>query len=102
MQELAPPLAWLDGGGQQQQQPLPAQVASDGSQDAADLKQVATAWKHIRTVASKDDGRTPDLYDLLSHSVRETQYSFQPQGVSPGGGAGSMQRPDAPSWEEVE
>jgi hypothetical protein len=28
------------------------------------------------------DSRPGDLYDRLSHSVRETQYSFQPQGVS--------------------
>ena len=47
----------------------------------ADVEQVATAWKHCKNVA-RDEGRTPDLFDLLSHSVRESQYSFPPQGVS--------------------
>ena len=47
----------------------------------ADVEQVATAWKHCKSVA-RDEGRTPDLFDLLSHSVREAQYSFPPQGVS--------------------
>lgn len=49
---------------------------------AADVELVASAWKHIRSLSSANDGRTPDFYDLLTHSVRETQYSFQPQGVS--------------------
>ncbi len=48
-----------------------------------DIEQVSTAWKHIKTVC-REDAKSADLYDLLSHSVRETQYSFQPQGVRPG------------------
>lgn len=38
------------------------------------------AWKHCKDV-SRDDARAPDLYDLLSHSIREKQYSYPPQGV---------------------
>lgn len=45
------------------------------------ISDASSAWKHCKNV-SRDDGRAPDLYDLLSHSVRETQYSFPPQGVS--------------------
>jgi len=50
------------------------EVARGGIADSYD------AWKHCKDV-SRDDSRTPDLYDLLSHSVRETQYSFPPEGV---------------------
>lgn len=39
------------------------------------------AWKHLKNVVRDGDAKSADLYDLLSHSVRETQYSFQPQGV---------------------
>jgi hypothetical protein len=56
-------------------------TASGGETAAGDVQEAAAAWKHCKNVA-RDDGRTPDLYDLLSHSVRETQYSFPPQGVS--------------------
>jgi len=51
-----------------------SQLMGDGVIDAHD------AWKHCKDV-SRDDARRPDLYDLLSHSVRETQYSFPPPGV---------------------
>ena len=46
-----------------------------------DIEQVSSAWKHVRNVI-REDAKPADLFDLLSHSVRETQYSFQPQGVS--------------------
>ena len=48
---------------------------------AADVEEVSGAWKHVRNVV-REDAKSAELYDLLSHSVRETQYSFQPQGVS--------------------
>lgn len=38
------------------------------------------AWKHCKDV-TREDVRPPDLYDLLSHSVGETQYAFPPKGV---------------------
>jgi hypothetical protein len=40
------------------------------------------AWKHCKDV-TREDTRPPDLYDLLSHSVGETQYAFPPKGVRP-------------------
>jgi hypothetical protein len=60
--------------------PPPAPTAADAA--APDLDAVSSAWKHVRGV-SREEGRTPDLYDLLSHSQRDSQYSFQPPGVSP-------------------
>lgn len=41
----------------------------------------SAAWKHVKNVV-KDDGKPVDLHTLLTHSVRETQYSLQPSGVS--------------------
>ena len=40
----------------------------------------SAAWKHVKIVV-KDDGKPVDLHTLLTHSVRETQYSLQPAGV---------------------
>lgn len=71
----APPMprAWMDF-----QQRGPA-AASNSEAPRGDIHEASSAWKHCKNVA-RDDGRTPDLYDLLSHSVRESQYSFPPQG----------------------
>jgi hypothetical protein len=73
-----PPAAWsFDGqGGMPGGDEIVSrsQLMRDGVVDAHD------AWKHCKDV-SRDDARRPDLYDLLSHSVRETQYSFPPPGV---------------------
>ena len=73
----APPTAWADTG-PLRSGPSPSQAPPPAL--AAGPEQLATAWKHVRNVVSADS-RPADLYDLLSHSVRETQYSFQPQGV---------------------
>lgn len=74
---LPPPTAWAADAARPALPPAPpAQAAS--------LEQLGQSWKHVRNVVSADS-RPADLYDLLSHSVRETQYSFQPQGVSGGG-----------------
>lgn len=82
-----PPAAWADVG--PARQPSPARPLPSA---AATPDQLAQAYKHVRSVV-QSEGRTPDLYDLLSHSVRETQYSFSPQGVSgplgEAGGGGS-------------
>lgn len=72
----APPSQWADLGSL----PRPANQMAPAT-DIGDLEQVSGAWKHVRNVVAHD-ARTPDLYELLSHSVRETQYSFQPSGVS--------------------
>lgn len=70
---FAPPTAWADTG--PARHPSPARLPTPS---AAGTEQLSSAWKHIRNVAS-ETGRQADLYDLLSHSVRETQYSFQPR-----------------------
>ena len=75
----APPAAWADLGAPSR--PSPQALARAAG--AGDVERVATSWKHVRNVVAHD-ARTPDLFELLSHSVRETQYSFQPQGVSNG------------------
>ncbi|KAL4425159.1 hypothetical protein ABPG77_008264 [Micractinium sp. CCAP 211/92] len=84
-----PPAAWADVGPVQQPSPTrrPASVA-------ATPDQLAQAYKHVRSVV-QSEGRTPDLYDLLSHSVRETQYSFSPQGWP------SLVRPLSPVLSEM-
>eukprot|EP00887_Chlorella_sp_A99_P007116 scaffold2.g7116.t1 len=72
----APPSAWADLG-----RPRPsAQVAPAAG--TGDVGELSASWKHIRNVVAHD-ARTPDLFELLSHSVRETQYSFQAQGWPP-------------------
>lgn len=68
-----PPTAWADTGPS-------LQLSATAPAPAASLDQLSQAWKHVRNVVSAD-ARPSDLYDLLSHSVRETQYSFTPQGV---------------------
>ena len=71
---LAPPGTWSLADG--------SLMSSDSAEPSrGDARDASAAWKHCRNVA-RDEGRTPDLYDLLSHSVRETQYSFPPHGVS--------------------
>ena len=72
----APPMpaAWMDV------QQRGSAGASNGEAPRGGIHEASSAWKHCKNVA-RDDGRTPDLYDLLSHSVRESQYSFPPQGV---------------------
>jgi hypothetical protein len=74
----APPMpaAWMENVQQRG-----SAAASNGAATRGDIHEASSAWKHCKNVA-RDDGRTPDLYDLLSHSVRESQYSFPPQGVS--------------------
>ena len=44
------------------------------------IDEVSNAWKNVKSVT--DGGKGIDLYDLLSHSVRDTQYSLQFPGVS--------------------
>lgn len=53
-----------------------------GAEDklATSVEEVSNAWKNVKNVA--DGGKGTDLYDLLSHSVRDTQYSLQYPGVS--------------------
>lgn len=46
---------------------------------AASVDDAANAWKYVKGVT--DGGKGVDLYDLLSHSVRDTQYSLQYPGV---------------------
>ncbi|KAI3427442.1 hypothetical protein D9Q98_010357 [Chlorella vulgaris] len=89
---FAPPSAWsADGLGTAGPSPLRAPTPSPS---ASGPNQLAGAWKHVRNVVSADS-RPADLYDLLSHSVRETQYSFQPQGWP------SLVRPLAPVISEM-
>ena len=71
-----PPSAWAPEALRGPALPAGAPGPAGAGPDA-----IAGAWKHVRNVVSAD-ARPSDLYDLLSHSVRETQYSFQPQGVS--------------------
>ena len=71
-----PPSAWMNATGER------GLAAAGGDAARGDIQDASSAWKHCKNVA-RDDGRTPDLYDLLSHSVRESQYSFPPQGVRP-------------------
>ncbi|PSC67210.1 nuclear pore complex NUP155 [Micractinium conductrix] len=73
----APPTAWADVGGPGGR-PSPAR-GPPPAPAAAGPEQLGAAWKHVRNVVAADS-RPADLYDLLSHSVRETQYSFQPTG----------------------
>lgn len=77
MSGAAPPSAWAPLG------PGSGALPPGGLPPAAGAgpEAISAAWKHVRNVVSAD-ARPSDLYDLLSHSVRETQYSFQPQGVS--------------------
>lgn len=87
MQGAPPPSAWADVGPARPS--LPPALPSAA---AAGPEAISASWKHVRNVVSAD-ARPADLYDLLSHSVRETQYSFQPQGVS--GRLGGLGRPMA-------
>ena len=47
---------------------------------AGDVEEVSNAWKNVKSIT--DGGKGVDLYDLLSYSSRDTQYSLQHQGVS--------------------
>ncbi len=47
---------------------------------AGNVDAVSNAWKNVKGIT--DGGKGVDLYDLLSHSVRDTQYSLQHPGVS--------------------
>jgi hypothetical protein len=85
MYAQAPPQAWSYDG--LLPRPSAASSAAPAAPDA-----LASAWKHVRNVVSADS-RPADLFDLLSHSVRETQYSFQPQGVRT-----SLWRSEAARW----
>ncbi|KAL4426022.1 hypothetical protein ABPG75_010038 [Micractinium tetrahymenae] len=84
-----PPTAWADVG--PARQPSPARPLPGA---AASPDQLSQAWKHLRNVV-QSEGRSPDLHDLLSHSVRETQYSFSPQGWP------SLVRPLSPVISEM-
>ena len=72
-----PPSAWAmelyadAPNGVSAQYDSPARLAS--TQDAYD------AWKHCKDV-TRDDGRTPDLFELLQNSLNDTQYAFPPKG----------------------
>lgn len=46
---------------------------------AGNVEEVSNAWKNVKGIT--DGGKGVDLYDLLSHSVRDTQYSLQHPGV---------------------
>ena len=50
-----------------------SQARMASTQDAYD------AWKHCKDV-TRDDGRTPDLFELLQNSLNDTQYAFPPKG----------------------
>ena len=76
---MPPPQGWSTVPPPSEPLPVSRSTATPG---ADSTEAVGAAWKHVRNVVSRDEARTPDLFDLLSHSVRETQYSFQPQGVS--------------------
>ncbi|PRW05942.1 nuclear pore complex Nup155 isoform B [Chlorella sorokiniana] len=84
----APPSAWQDLG------PRQAAPSAAPAAAAAAPAELANSWKHIRNVVSTDS-RQADLYDLLSHSVRETQYSFTPAGWP------SLVRPLSPVLAEM-
>lgn len=47
---------------------------------AGKVEDVSNAWKNVKGIT--DGGKGVDLYDLLSQSVRDTQYSLQHPGVS--------------------
>ncbi|CAL8471349.1 g10891 [Coccomyxa elongata] len=49
--------------------------AGPSTSSAASVDEVGNAWKYVKSVT--DGGKGVDLYDLLSHSVRDTQYSLQ-------------------------
>lgn len=86
---LPPPVAWADLGPGR-----PAAPARGTGAGATTPEQLTQAWKHLRSITA--DSRSPaDLYDLLSHSVRESSYSFQPQGVS-----GRMWSPAPGGWRQ--
>lgn len=79
-----PPVAWASDG-LPDGSPGPSQrYASTSADEAGDVGAVASAWKHVKAVSSRDEGRSSDLWDLLSHSLRETQYSPAPPEVMAG------------------
>jgi hypothetical protein len=47
----------------------------------SDIQDAALAWKHCRNVV-RDETSSRDLYDVLAHSVRESQYSTPSPTVS--------------------
>ncbi|KDD75782.1 hypothetical protein H632_c501p0, partial [Helicosporidium sp. ATCC 50920] len=49
--------------------------------DAADVQVASAAWKHVKSVAVRDDARSVDLFDQLCHSGRDTQYAVHPSEV---------------------
>jgi hypothetical protein len=71
----APPEAWAMELYGNRREDNSENMRTGGVIDAYD------AWKHCKDVTTKDDSRPPDLYDLLSHSVGESQYAFPPKGV---------------------
>ena len=75
----APPSAWADVG-----QPPVAAAAAAAASGSLTTAAAASAYKHLRTVTTADARSSSDLYDLLSHSVRESQYSVQPPEVNLG------------------
>lgn len=82
---LPPPDAWasdgLLGGGRHMVTVQSTVAGNDSSVLGSGSFDVANdAWKHCKDV-SRDDARPPDVYELLSHSVGETQYAFPPKGV---------------------
>lgn len=68
-----PPWRW-QADDMQPAVPSPAPTAKTG------VESVAAAWKDVTNVV-RDDWRPVPLIDLLTNSVRETQYSFQHAGV---------------------
>eukprot|EP00889_Picochlorum_renovo_P004014 jgi/Picre1/31044/NNA_006401.t1 len=84
---LPPPEAWasdgLHGGGRHMVTVQSTVAGNDSSVLGSGSFDVANdAWKHCKDV-SRDDARPPDVYELLSHSVGETQYAFPPKGYWP-------------------
>lgn len=82
---LPPPEAWaadgLHGSGRHLVTAQSTVAGNDSSILGSGSFDVANdAWKHCKDV-SRDDARLPDVYELLSHSVGETQYAFPPKGV---------------------
>lgn len=71
---LPPPAAWTAEQHGNDNREYYSEMRVGRVEDAYD------AWKHCKDV-TREDTRTPDLYDLLSHSVGETQYAFPPNGV---------------------
>ncbi len=71
-----PPSQW------QLDSPTPgrALAKSDALALAGKVDEVSNAWKNVKGIT--DGGKGVDLYDLLSQSVRDTQYSLQHPGVS--------------------